>query len=339
LASFNEYFGLDIGTGTIRVVQLDGVPNKNRLIAYGSVQVPPTMVMSDSKIDQERLAQIITDLMKNTGIKTRNVVTAIPGTSVFSAVVKLPAMTNTEIEKAIRYQAEQNIPLKIDEVRYDWQVIRQDSQTKELSVMIIAAAVSKVNSIMNLLGYANLNLVALETAPVAMARSLSTSGDNLVMILDVGSTTTEIAIIESGVLMQTRSLPIGGTAMTRAISQGLRLEQDQADVFKMKFGLSQDKLEGQVFKALEPVMRNVADEAIRSSKFFEEQFGSAVPRIILTGGTSRLPLISDYLRSVMGVEVVYGNPWAKVSFQPNMNDQLNQIAPEFATAVGLAMRG
>jgi type IV pilus assembly protein PilM len=333
-----EHFGLDIGTEAVRVVKLSGNESKFTLDAFGLAMLPPGLSQSDSKIDQQKLAKIIDELLKRSQIDTKNVIAAIPGTSVFNTTVRVPNMSQSELEKAVRFQAEQNLPVKLDEVKYDWQVIKQDPQTKELVVMIIAATKGKVMHMMDLFKYAGLNVLALETSTVGMARSLTSTAEPLAMVLDIGSTTTEIAIIEKGILMQTRSFPLGGIAMTRAVAQNLRLDQEQAELFKKKFGLSQDKLEGQVFRAIDPILKNILDEAVRSSKFYEEQFKQKVNRVILTGGVSRLGMISEYIKNYLGMEVSFGNPWTKVSFNPSYNDKLNEVAPDFATAVGLAMR-
>jgi type IV pilus assembly protein PilM len=333
-----EHFGLDIGTEAVRVVKLSGNEGKFNLDAFGIAVLPPGLSQSDSKIDQQKLAKIIEELLKRSQIDTKNVVAAIPGTSVFNTVVKVPAMSQSELAKAIRFQAEQSLPVKLDELNYDWQVIRQDPQTKELVVMIIAATKGKVMHMMDLFKYAGLNVLAMETSTVALARSLTNPSEPLVMVLDIGSTTTEIAIVENGILMQTRSFPLGGIAMSRAVAQNLRLDPEQAELFKKKFGLSQDKLEGQVYRAIDPVLKNILDEAVRSSKFYEETFKQKIGKVVLTGGVSQLASISEYIKEYLGMEVVFGNPWSKVSFNPSYNDKLNEVAPDFATAVGLAMR-
>jgi len=338
LGGNNDHFGLDIGTNHVRLVELSGGGNKYSLKAYAQAPVPAGITQSDSKLDQQKLAKIITDLAKRSGITTNNVVAAIPGTSVFNATIKLPPMSKEELSKAIKYQAEQNIPLKIDEVKYDWRVIKEDPSTKEITVMIIAATKSKVNQIIDLLRFANLNVIALETSTVAMARSLAKPEVPLAMVLDIGATTTEIAVIENGTLVQTRSFPLAGYALTRAISQQLGLDMPQAEQFKQRFGLSQDKLEGQVYKAIEPLLRNILDEAVRSAKFYQEQFGSPITRIILTGATSRLPLINEFIKSYTGMEVMFGNPWTNISYPSNDNDNIMNVSAEFATAIGLAMR-
>lgn len=338
LGGKKDFIGIDIGSNSIRLVQLTGGPSRFTLEAFGVAETPKELTQSDSKLDLQKLGKIISELVESSQVVTKNVVSAIPGTSVFNAVVKLPPMSQSELEKAIVYQAEQNIPLKLADVKYDWQVIKQDPQTKALIVMIIAASKSKVQQMLDLFSYAKLNVLALETAAVAMSRSLSDPADPLIMILDIGKNTTEIAVVENEILSQTRSFPLAGSAMTRAIAKTLNLEIDQAEQFKQKFGLAQDKLEGQVYKAIEPTIRSILDEAIRSIKYYHESTGKTIGRIVLTGGTSRLPLIAEYTKSYTGAETVIGSPWGRVSFSPNLMNKLNEISPEFATAVGLAMR-
>lgn len=333
-----DHFGLDVGTNSLRLVQLNPSGSRYVLKSFGYAPIPEGLSQSDSKLDMQKIAQSIETLIKQTGTSTKNVVSAIPGTSTFTATIDLPPMSHAELEKAIAYQAEQNLPVKLDDVRFDYQVIKEDPQTKELRVMLIAATKSKVKQFIELLNMAKLNVLAMETSAVAMARSLSVADSPHAMILDIGATTSEIAVLEKGVLNQTRSFPLAGYAITRAVSQQLGLDINQAEQFKQRFGLSQDKLEGQVYKASEPIIRNILDEAVRSAKFYEEQTGSSIQRIILTGGSSRLPLLLEFIKSYMNVEVMYGNPWVNVSYASKLNDSITKTAPDFATAVGLAMR-
>jgi type IV pilus assembly protein PilM len=338
LLSASDHFGLDVGTNSIRLVQLGVSGSKYVLKSFGFAPLPAGLTQSDSKLDMQKIAQTVEVLIKQTGTSTKNVVSAIPGTSTFTATIDLPPMSHAELEKSIKYQAEQNIPVKLDDVKYDYQIIKEDPQTKELRVMIIAATKTKVNQQIELMGMAKLNVLAMETSSVAMARSLNVADSPNIMILDIGATTSEIAILEKGILTQTRSFPLAGYAITRAISQQLGLDIPQAEQFKQRFGLAQDKLEGQVYKASEPIIRNILDEAIRSAKFYEEQSGSSIHRVVLTGGSSRLPLLLEFIKTYMGVEVMYGNPWSNVSYPSRMNESITKTASEFATAVGLAMR-
>lgn len=333
-----DFFGLDIGNSAVRLVQLKKGGSRPSLVAYGKANIPVGIAQSDSKIDLQNLAQIIKELTVKTRVSTKNVVVALPGSAVFTAVVKLPYMTQAELAKAIQYQAEQNIPLKLKDVKIDWQVIKQDPATKEMAVMIIAAPSGKVDKMLTIMDFAGLEVESLETSPIAMARSLISSTDPLVMILDIGATSTEMAIVENGVISHTRSLPAAGQAFTRAISQNLGLDPEQADQFKMRFGLSQDKLEGQVYKTIKPILNNIVDEIERSIAFYAEQFGGNVSKIVLSGGSARLPEMINYLKSELKIEVQLGNPWAFVSYPANFTEQLQSNSFDFGVAVGLAMR-
>jgi type IV pilus assembly protein PilM len=204
--------------------------------------------------------------------------------------------------------------------------------------MIVAAPKAKIDKTMELFEMAGLEVVYLETSPIAVARALSTPSDPLVMVVDIGGASTELTIIENGVVSHVRSLPAAGFSLTRVIAQNLGLDTTQAEQFKRKFGLSQDKLEGQVFRTMRPIMSNITDEIQRSMKFYQEQFGGNVQKIVLTGGGSKIPELASYLKSLLNIEVVFGNPWNKVSFQPDVAEKLNQNALDFACAVGLGTR-
>jgi type IV pilus assembly protein PilM len=307
-------------------------------MAFGSAQLPPNISQSDSKLDMQKVAQIVQQLVRSSKVSTKNVITALPGSAVFSTVIKMPPMSQAELTSAVKYQAEQNIPLKVEDVRIDWQVIRKNAETGESAVMVVAAPKVKVNRTMELFNMAELDVVYLETTPIATARALANSSDPLFMIVDVGGSKTELTIVENGVVSHVRTMPSAGYAMTRSIAQNLGLDAAQADQFKLKFGLSQDKLEGQVLKSMRPILGTVTDEIQRSIKFYQEQYGSNVGRIVLTGGSSRMPELASYLKAILNIEVSYGNPWSKVVFQPELTEKLNGNAAEFACAVGLAMR-
>jgi len=335
----NELVGIDIGATAVRLVKLKKKTNSYGLISFGSAQLPENISQSDSKLDLEKIAKVIKELVKSTGVGSKKIVTSLPSSVVFSTVIKMPPMNQQELAKAVKYQAEQNIPLKIDDVKIDWQVIRQNPSTKELAVMVIAAPKNKVSRTMEIFGLAELEVMYLETSSIAVARALSNPGDPLVMILDFGGLSTELTITENGVVTHVRSLPVAGFSLTRSISQGLGLDWTQAEQFKQKFGLSQDKLEGQIFKVMKPILTNLTDEISRSVKYYQEQYGGNLQKIVLTGNSARLPELVSFLKSILGIEVVYGNAWRNVNYRADITDQLNQNSLEFACAVGLAMRG
>lgn len=338
-SSEKDFFGLDIGASTIRLVQLRRSGSSYVLVTYGSCNIPIGLSQSDSAMDLKQLTEIIKRLVRDTRVGTKNVVSALPGSAVFTAVVKMPQMSSSEIDKAVKWQAEQNIPLKIDEVKIDWQLISPAlGDKKEMAVMIVAAPNAKIERMMNILEGADLSVLFLETAPVALSRSLGSTKGIKTMIVDIGAMTTEIAIVSDGVLFHSRSLPVSGYSFTRAISQNLGLDLNQAEQFKRKFGLTQDKLEGEIFKTLQPLLNGIVEEIKRSMKFYQEQFGASVEKIVLSGGGARLPELPSYLSTILEMDIQIGTPWEGISYPTSVQQDIIQTFSEYATAIGLAKR-
>ncbi len=333
-----DYFGLDIGTSSIKVVQLRKSFGKQELISFGSVPVPEGVTQSDSAVDIKKLGKIVKDLVHSMHLVTKNAIVSLPGNSIFTTVVKMPKMPMAEIRKAVSYQAEQNVPLKISDVKIDWQIIGQAPDTGEISVMIIAAPIQKTQKMADIVEEAGLELDAIEIDAIATARALH-ANEPLYMIVDIGMFMTELSVVQNGVLTLTRTVPVGGQVITRAIAQNLGMELDQAEQFKIKFGIDQDKMEGKIFKAAKPVLNNLTEEIERSMKYYQDQYNQNISLIKITGGSSRLIGMQGFLSENLGVNVVYGNPWGMVVHKPDITNQLNQNATEFAVAVGLAMRG
>lgn len=333
-----DYFGLDIGTSSIKIAQLKKSFGKFELIAFGSAPVESGVSQSDSAIDKKKISEEVKRLVHSMHLVTKNVVVSLPGSSVFTTVIKLPKMPMSELKKAISFQAEQNIPLKITDVRIDWQIIGESPNSGEVSVMIIAAPIIKTKKVADIVEDAGLDIQAVEINALAVSRSLQ-ANEPLYAVVDIGTYTTEITVVQSNVMTLTRSIPVGGQVMTRAIAQDLNIEEDQAEQFKLKFGVDKERMEGKLFKAAKPILKNLTEEIERSIKYYSDQYNQNVTIIKLTGGGSKTIGIQGFIADQLGMNVVYGNPWAMVVHKPDITNQLNQNAPEFAVAVGLAMRG
>lgn len=339
LSGGKDFFGLDIGSSTIRLVQLRRSGARYNLVSYGSANIPIGLSQSDSSVDMKQLSEIIKKLVKDCKVSTRNVVAALPGTDVFNVVVKMPQMSSSEVEKAIKWQAEQNIPLKIDEVKIDWQLVSPAIEnSKEMAVMIIAAPNNKIERLIKVLESADLSVLYLETTPVALSRSLGSTRGVKTMIVDIGSMSTEIAIVQDEIVYHSRSLPVAGFSFTKAISQNLGLDLNQAEQFKRKFGLVQEKLEGEIFKTLKPLLSGIVDELKRSMKFYQEQFGFNVEKVIISGGSARLIELPSYLSSILELDVQVGTPWQDISYPAAVQQNIFDTFAEYSTAVGLAKR-
>lgn len=334
-----DFFGLDIGSSCIRLVQLRRSAGRYSLVSYGSANIPIGLSQSDSTLDIKQLSEVVKRLVADCKTSTKKVVVSLPGSSVFTTVVKMPQMSESEIANAVKWQAEQNIPLKIDEVKLDWQLINSSLEnSKQMAVLIIAAPNEKIERLMKISETAGLKVLAIETVPIALSRSLGQGAGSKTMVVDIGAVTTEIAIVENGLLYHSRSLQIAGFAFTRAISQNLGVDSNQAEQFKRKFGLAEEKLAGEIFKSLEPLLSGIVEEIRRLIKFYQEEFGGTLGKIILSGGGAKLPEISQYFSKVLDLNVQIGAPWADISYPPSSQQHILDTNAEYATAIGLAKR-
>jgi type IV pilus assembly protein PilM len=341
LSGVSDFFGLDIGTTAIRLVELHGSGSVKALVRYAYVPVDSKIVLSDSKSDQQKMAQIITDLLTQARVSTRNVAVGIPSQRVFTAVVDFDRLPHNELAKAIRYQADSLIPTPLDQSKIDWAVIG-DSPADKTKVEVLLSSVPNdfVESRLDMLESLGLNVIAFEQDNLAIVRSLIPSdATQPQMILDMGSKTTDLVISMNGAPRLMRSIPTGAEALVRSAAQNLSVDDKQAEQFVFKFGLGKDKLEGRIYNAIVSTVDILTTEIEKSIKFFQTRYPeSKVSRVIVTGGASVLPEFPLHLANKFGIDVEIGNAWRNVSFAADRQNELLAVSNHFAVAAGLAER-
>ncbi len=339
LSESDNYFGLDIGNAGVRVVQLRRGAGKPTLVTYGDAPLPPGAAQSDSPIDQDKIVEVIRQLVKDARISSTKVVAGIPSNQAFASTITTPRLTEGDLEKAMRLQAEQYVPMAVDQVKMDWEVVGPGKTDKDMQVLLVSAPNTVINKYLSIVEKAGLEMQALEVNAIALSRSLMPANGLAVIIVNIGSTTSDITIVQSGTPRLIRSVNVGGNTFVKAISQNLGLDEVQAQQFAQKFGLTQTKLEGQVFRAIKSSLDLLTDEIDKSVKFFNTQNeGVKLEKMILTGGTAALPELPVYMANTSGLPVEMGNPWANVSYPAAIGDRLMMIGLEYGIAVGLAQR-
>lgn len=341
LTGVSSFFGLDIGTTAVRVVQLRGGGPVKSLVRYAYVPVDSKLVLSDSKTDQQRLAQVIKELVGQAQMSTRNVAVGIPSQKVFTAVVDFDRLPANELAKAIRYQADSLIPTPLEKSKMDWAIIGDSPKDKtKLEVLLSSVENDFVEQRLDMLESIGLDVVAFEPDNLALARALI-AGDSpqAQMVLDMGSRSTDLVVTLAGAPRLTRSIPTGAEAVVRSAAQNLNIDEQQARQFVFKFGLSKDKLEGRIYDAVIGTVDILIGEIDKSIKFFQSRYvDTPVSRIVVTGGASALPEFPLYIANKFGIEVEIGNSWRNVSFSPDRQNELLAVSNHFGVAAGLAER-
>ncbi|MBW3538208.1 type IV pilus assembly protein PilM [Candidatus Parcubacteria bacterium] len=334
-----NYFGLDIGSTAIRLVQLRQGGGKPVLVTYAAVAVPAGQTVSDSQLDQDKVAAVIRQLVKDSRVSTKNVVAGLPSGSLFAAVITTPKLTHTELSKAIKFQADQYVPMALDQVKLDWSVVGAGANDNELEVLLVAAPNTSTAKYANILEKAGLEVVVLEANAMAVARAVVPPSDLAVIVLDMGNTSSDLTVIYQNSPRLMRSIPVGGNTFVQSVAQNLGLDRTQAEQFTYRFGLTQTKLEGQVFRAVKPSIDQLVGEIQKSSKFFLGRYeGVKLEKIVLTGVTSSLPELPAYLATATGLPVEIGNAWVNVAYPASIQDKLMSASSQYAAASGLAQR-
>jgi type IV pilus assembly protein PilM len=335
-----EFFGLDIGSTAIRLVQLRRGSVHPALVAYGAIPVPNNLTSSDSKMDQDKISELIKQLVRENRVTLKNVVLGLPANKVFATVITTPKIDNSQMAKAIRYQAEQYIPMALDQVKLDWAVIDQSKDGKQLEVLLVAAPLSAVDRYVQILEKAGLEALALEANATAVARSLVPKNNLAVAMVDFGALDSDISIVWNNAPRLIRSVAVGGLTFVRSVAQNLGLDEVQATQFTYKFGLTQSKLEGQVFKAIKPTLDNLVSEVEKSAKYFNGRYPDVkLEKLVVTGSASSLPELGPFLANSTGLPVEFGNAWTNISYPSGLQEKLMSLSSEYAAAVGLAGRG
>ncbi|MEI7818967.1 MAG: type IV pilus assembly protein PilM [bacterium] len=334
-----HYFGVDLGNSGIRLVELKQIHDKPTLVTYGDIELPPGIMSSDAPVDQQRVADVMKQLASDARVSTKNVVAGLPASKVFASIVKMPQMSEADIAHSIRYQADKYIPMPLDQVKLDFTKITQDKTAEEIDVLLVATPTVVANKYLNIFQLAGLELMALDVNAIAQARAMVPAADIDVVLVDFTSMTTDIALVSKSVTGLIRSVNIGAKSLVRVTAQNLGLDEAQADQFVRKFGLTQTKLEGQVYRSMKPLLDNVVDEIKKSIDYFYQQGNTGkIEKIVITGGPAAIPEMPVFLANALGVAVEVGNPWQKISYSNDFTDRLAGMALSYSTVVGLALR-
>lgn len=341
ITGVSDFFGLDLGTTAIRLVELHGSGPSRQLLKYAHTNVDSKIAMSDAAADQQKLVQVLKELIVQSRITTRNVAVGIPSQRVFTTVVDIDRLSPSEMAKTIRFQADSLIPTPLAESKIDWAVIGDSPKDKtKVEVLLTSVSNSFVEKRLDMLESIGMNVIALEPDNLALARALVAPGNTTPqMVVDVGHKSTDLVVTMNDAPRLTRSIPTGSEAIVRAAMQNLNIEENQAQQFVYKFGLAKDKLEGQVYQAIINTVDLLVTEIEKSIKFFNTRYTtSRLERIIVTGAASTLPEFPSYIANKFGISVEIGNAWRNTSYPADRQNELMSISNAFGVAVGLAER-
>jgi len=326
-----KYFGLDIGSDSVKVLETEMSKDGLRLVHYASVSTK-----------EQDLASVIKQAVKEADIKAMEVNIALPESDVYTRIVQTPKLSRTELASAIQYEAEQYVPVSLDEVELYHQVLTkvEDSvDQKTMDVLLIAVAKEKVKRLTDMLDLAGLIPRSLETELLTLRRVFA-DVKKAQMLIQLGQKSTDLIVLDKGIPALIHSTATGGLALTKTLANGLGLPEDEAEEYKRTYGLREDLLEGKVAKLLLPLIGTVIGEIKKANVFIQQSKKHSLPEeLIVSGGGALLPGLSSYLAEQLNIEVIVGDPFSRFLKDEAFKKMIAaESSPQLATVTGLAIK-
>lgn len=359
--------GIDIGSSAIKVVQLRQSKGKAILETYGEIALGPyigTEVGRITKLPAADTAQALVDLMKEANVTAKASGISIPFSSSLTSVVELPRTTDAKkLKQMIPLEARKYIPVPIHEVMLDWLIIPGDPAEREWSraraekdekkkkeegdkveVLLVAIHNEVLNNYQTISKTATLNTGFYELEIFSTIRSSLGHGIAPVMIIDMGASSTKVYIVERGIVRTSHLINIGSQELTIALTRAFSWNFEHAERIKREQGILPDQStenpehEQLVRDTLLSTLGRIFVEVNRVLLSYEKKYGKDISRVVLAGGGAGLPGFGEYVKGQVPVEAKLSDPFNKIQTPAFLTDILQEVGPEFAVAVGTALR-
>jgi len=341
-------FGLDIGHGSLKVMQLtdttalSGGKHHPRVVGYGFANFDKAAQQDGVVVQPEVIAAAAKELFEKNligDITTRRVAIAIPTYRTFTRSLQLPRLNAKQLEAAVQLEAEQYISMPLEELYLDYDVIKQDAETTELFMVAVPRSIT--DSYLQLAQLLGLEAVLIEPTLSSSGRLLFAGGDSNsdipTVIIDFGSLSSDISIFDKHILVA-GTVQGGGENFTNSIQKKLNVTPAEAGLIKTRYGLSLSKKQAEIKQALEPTLLQIVKEIRRMMRYYEERYGDERPieQIITLGGGANMPGLSEYLTETLRLPVRHTNPWQYFNYK-GLQPPSDADKPMYATVAGLSL--
>ena len=336
--------GVDIGTSSVKTVQLKGSGRKYELTHLGIAPLPPEAIVDGAIMDGGAVIAALQQIFDEHKITARDVAVAVSGHSVIIKPIKMPLMKPQELAESVQWEAEQHIPFAIEDVNLDYEILRSPPGAVEMDVLLVAVKKDIISEYLTVASSAGLNVVVVDVDAFAVANAYEAAydvgADEVVALLHVGAAVTTVSILRGGILLFTRDSVIGGNRYNESIQKMLGVSHEQAETLKLG-GRVEGYSGADSQPAIDLVNAELAGDIRRSIDFFRSAApAGTIHRMLVSGGVARLPRFIPYLSEALDLPVEMANPLRRIKADPKRFDPeyLEHIAPQLSVGVGLALR-
>lgn len=348
LGTNKQLLGLDIGSSAIKLVQVKESRGGYKLQKFGIKLLEPELIVDGTVMDTGRVVEAIKELLQERDVRLKSVAMSISGHSVIVKKITVPPMLEDQLEDQIRSEAEQHIPLDINDVNIDFHVLSRKEESADgqpqMSVLLVAAKKDKLTEFTELVKEAGLTPCVIDVDAFAIANmygiNYESSPEDITALVNIGASVMNINVIKGGECIFTRDIAIGGNRYSEAIQREVGSAFEEAEAIKKG-----ERLEGLVGEGITNIIANVnaevSSEIVRSLDYFRATSPDGdINRIMLCGGSAKARGLIEHLSERTAVEVELVNPFNRIDtsegdFDP---ESLSGLAPLAAVGVGLALR-
>ncbi len=351
--------GVDIGTTSLKIVELSQSKEIRRLENYGEIPVEGIELNAskdnfESKKDSsffssttKQISKAISVLTQEANFGSKKAVFSIPDFSTFFTSFDLPPMKEKEIPEAVKFQAAKYIPLPLSEMKIDWAIIegipckkkglfsKEISGTK-LNILLVTVPNDVIFKYQEIAKMAGLELLFLEAEVFSLVRSLIRNNKGVILLVDIGGRSTTCSVIENGILQSSHSFDISGNEFTYALSRSLNVDYNEAERLKREIGIRKGTKEEEI---LYPLIGLILREIKKLSSQFSQSEGKKVSKIILAGGGALTPNLEEYFSEQLGIKTIIADPFLDIVCPPSLSEILKKMGPSYSIAVGSALKG
>lgn len=338
--------GLDIGSSSIKVIELDGKANNLNLVGLGFENLPPEMIVDGQIMEMNTVSEVIQTVFRDQQINADRVVAGVSGHSVILKNIVVPPMSQEELEESIDWHAEEHIPYDLADVSLDYHVTEETPES--VHVLIAACKRERIDNVKQVIQLAGKNPVIVDVDTFALQNCYEVNYQpqphETVALLNIGAATMNMNIVRGARSLFTRDITVGGSQFTDVLQRGLGISYAQAEAVKRGMPVPNDSENTEIEPFLDNVMEMIAMEIQKTFDFYRattEDGHVEIQKMLISGGGSKLARLPQELSRRLEIPVEVLNPFQRIKvdarkFDP---DYLNEIMPEMAVAVGLALRG